>query len=240
DDGGNLRALGPVLLEDVRVTSGEAQLNGGGISSWVDLELVRTFVGGNSETSGGGAQGGGGLWATGRVRAVDSTIDGNFSEDGGGAYVQSGDVVLVRTRFSRNVAADDGGGLLISQGSLIADESVFADNEGWTFGGGLTLWTGAGNHSRISDSSFSGNEVPNGAGAAIAVYGAGSLLVERTSFRDHTGDGCNLIDSNSTLVLREIEVLDNAPGQQPSHNTCGGPFDLVRNRGQKYIIIMLF
>jgi hypothetical protein len=122
--GGALLSVGAVVdLERVAVLDNKAQGRGAGLAaldSWVRLSecVVRHNL---SEQVGCGLSG----------RA------GGMTSFGGGAYFENSEVLIERSSFIHNLAADGGGLAAVGDGTLQVQNSTFSDNHALGRGGGM-------------------------------------------------------------------------------------------------------
>jgi parallel beta-helix repeat protein len=131
------------VIEGLRMTGGEAQGLGGGISSedagggiyvsGAHPVISATHVFGNRADKGGGL-----YLMHSAASLVDCLVTDNEAHSyGGGAYLRSSSTTLTGNVFTRNAAQLGGGFYAIGDGSFLAD-NVFAANAAG-YGGGLYL-----------------------------------------------------------------------------------------------------
>lgn len=119
---------------------------------------------------------------------------GRNAAEGGGIRVGSrGSIVLANVEISDNYARGGGAGALIEDADAVIEGCRFTGN---AVGGGSIADGGGAKVERsarltIRDSSFDGNKVLNasqgGSGGALFLQSVGSLVVERSDFRDNRG-----------------------------------------------------
>ena len=100
-------AGGSLTLNNVVVTNGFVDGDGGGILNYGALTLNRTTV----QNSHAGGAGGGIAMMDGTLVLENSTIDGNDASSGGGLYMSSGDSVVRNSTVSGNRAGSSAGGI---------------------------------------------------------------------------------------------------------------------------------
>ncbi len=123
-----------VILYDVTVTGGSADL-GGGILNQGDLILVACAVTSNVAS----ATGGGVHRRQSSVFSVErSTVAGNAAQAGGGGLYNDGSATIVNSTFSGNSTAASGGGLANDvHGTTELIHVTIATNQATVSGGGL-------------------------------------------------------------------------------------------------------
>ena len=130
---------GPVTLDNLTITGGDAPGVGGGIYS------------SNSGST---------------TTVTDSTITGNTADGGGGIFKYYGSLIVTDSTISDNTAtAGDGGGLWnVLGGPLTVTNSTISDNTASDYGGGIyTGWT-----TTVTDSTITGNAANIGGGIRVS------------------------------------------------------------------------
>jgi hypothetical protein len=182
-----------VTIDQLTVTGGSGQYEGGGINNAGNLTVDDSTISGNTANDSFGEGGeGGGIHNAGTLSVDDSTISNNSVSGigdeggggGGGIYSYNGTVSIDDSTVSNNSAdagisyqGGYGGGIYGEGGTLSIDDSTIsgnsAQNEG--YGGGIfssfqTL--------SIDDSTISGNSAGTaGEGAGLFTVGYGSTTL---------------------------------------------------------------
>ena len=93
-----------LVVQNVDITGGNDEGDGGAIGQVVDLTVIRSRIYGNATGSDGGA-----LHVEGDALIVSSTIDGNCAEDDGGAMDIDGDfATFINSTVTNNISDDQG------------------------------------------------------------------------------------------------------------------------------------
>jgi hypothetical protein len=220
-----------------------AQLRGGGIFGRGQISIINSDISYNSATPNNNHTYGGGFWiygTTSSVVIVDSYIHHNYvtgyssySGSGGGGVVSGGDLIILNSTFSQNVAsgrsAGSAGLQYAGQGNVTISGSIFDGNRTENVvtaasGGGLVIG-GDDDISplpsvHISNSQFSNNNIEAGDWSAS---GGGLLLqhtiatIENSSFfnntvtlnNEHSARGAGLRVTGGELLLKNSTVTDN-------------------------------
>ena len=186
DAGREGRALevraGPTVLRDLTIRNAKSvNTDGGALTAFAALELLRVTVTASSSTGAGG-----GIYAGGPLTLVDSTISNNAStagNGGGGIFISSGGTAsLTNTLVAGNSVASFGGGIR-TLGTLVMRDSRLQGNAGGPGGGLLTSGT-----TTIARTAVGGN-FSTGEGGGIAVSGGTFSLSESTVSDNRAGGG---------------------------------------------------
>jgi len=189
-----------LTLEDSIVTGNTTGDDGGGISSWGTLNVVRSVITGNS------ARYGGGITSDGTTTIIDSTISANTASIyGGGIYHNDNSLAIPHT--------------------IDIDGSTFSGNlANGTYGGGLAVQGGTAD---IVNSTFSGNEAAFGGGIATAPGGlsVGAVQVNNTTIVENiprTHGGGVHIDPASSFNVANTIITENLAGANTTTADCNG------------------
>ena len=163
-----------VELQDVTLTGGDPQAEGGGILNEGTLTLTRCQVSASTATTGGGALAN----ALGATATIDSStffgnavaeppIPGN-SADSGGAVHNQGTLTIINSTISGNSATTEGGAIYNQTGTVMLTNVTVACNTAAT-GGGIAnsgtatlLNTIVANNTATTDVDFAGTVVSSG------------------------------------------------------------------------------
>jgi len=144
-------AAGSLTLDHVTLQGGETPGQGGGVLSFGELNLLRSTIRHCSA-----ALGGGGVYvdgSTSRTLIDRSTFcDNTTPDDGGGVFHKKGELNILRSTFSRNVAFN--GGALYTAVDFFLASSTLADNDATFYAGGLFAISGVGT---LSNTLIAGN-----------------------------------------------------------------------------------
>lgn len=147
----------------------------------------------------------------GSVRVSDSLFKGNEKEGrGGGMYARLGEVEVTRCVFQDNTG-QMGGGLALVEGESRVSDSSFIGNQAGTNGGGLGIIIGG---TRIERCAFIDNEAA-GSGGGVSVSSDSHTAVQSSLFRgNHAGaDGGGMAASSVYGVSWEsCAFSDNTAG----------------------------
>jgi hypothetical protein len=179
---------GTVIISDLTIRRGFAQLDGGGIRNEATLTLNRCTVSDNRTRIGEG----GGIYNSGTLTLNDCAIDRNraafesMSFGSGGGIYSEGSLTLNNCSFFNNLATSGGGGAVSSEANLSVTSCSFRFN--------IALSGGAIDNSAmatVANTSFTGNDASNGGGGAIASYGLTdvTLSVEDCVFTGNEAQG---------------------------------------------------
>lgn len=214
-EGGGIKNLGWLALDNVAVTQNTAGYAGGGIASMSDAELYlfdSTVSANTAMGTSGTFQGGGGIWAAADslVGITDSTISANETySSGGGIYTlaataSGGSLEITNSTISGNNARAKGGGIYhagnggvalsnatITTNTANSDNTPDNDGGGGGFanlgGGAVNLWNTiiAGNTNLFTGFSFLTNDC------------SGTLLSQGYNIIGSVGS-CSITDSLGT------------------------------------------
>ena len=215
--GGGLFAVGAVDIVDSRVESNRAvntSLNGGlggGISASGSITITRSMVNDN-ETH---VDGGGIYVLGGDLTLLDSTFSNNVAGGDGGAISASRSVRVERSTISGNTSGQEGGGIS-SNGDLSIFGSTIQANASGKGGGGILV--GGLADLLVADSTISGNSAFTGGGIAHcptpAVAGT-TTIVRSTITGNHAtsataGVGGVLIVGHESRIEDSIIAVNSA------------------------------
>jgi hypothetical protein len=229
-------AEGDLTLNELTVTNGDSQFDGGGIKNWGALTINDSIVSGNSDSgistledssvyiynstisdnSGGNADGGISN-NRGSVVIYNSNISGNDNNvRGGGINNYLGSVDIYTSTISDNTATLEGGGIYNRGGVLTLTNTTVSDNTAGEDGGGI--WNLEGSNATITDSTISNNNA-NSRGGGIFNYTSSVLtLIDSTINENSVGlDGTtggihNGSSSEATLINSTVSNNYNGVG----------------------------
>ena len=139
-DGGNIRNLGTLTLNDVILSVGNASQRGGNIFNAGTLTISDSQL-----NSGFALDSGGGIFNDGSLTIRTSSIAYNSAGDSGGGIRNRGSLTIENSSIAFNSANDSGGGIRSQDGKVqltnvtIAFNTSDADNSGAGEGGGIRL-----------------------------------------------------------------------------------------------------
>ena len=169
---------------------------------------------------------GGGINNQGEVRLIDSTVSENLAGFKGGGIFTNGTLIVEGSTFSYN-EAELGGGIRdeATQSQITITDSTFFGNHA-AHGGAIDVWGEGPN--KINTSIFYGNSA-EASGGAIRIWS--SLTVENSTLSgnstDSIGGGFNVQDEGM-LTLQHVTLNDN-------EGSSGGGIYVGNNATLKYI-----
>jgi CSLREA domain-containing protein len=217
-----------VTLFDLAIQDGTVEeysgFGGGGAGARVQegkLLLQRVLVHYNSAL---GVDGGGLLNDRGELELVDSTVSDNVAGWNGGGIASWGALKLAGTTIRGNLAQEYYGGGVISGGPLTIADSTFINNQapgGNGFGGGLHT---NGEGAVITNTTFTGNLGFNGGG----VFNQGTLTLTNSTISGNSGiDDGGGIDNRGAVTLQHSLVSDNQAGEGGGIFSSGSSVTLI-------------
>lgn len=186
-DGGGIKTLGTLTLNEVEVTDNQALGGlGGGIFAAGSVTLKGGLVARNGAQA-GGSGGGAYVEAGGSLNALGTTFADSTAGDQGGGIRARGTVTLDRVTISGNVAVAGGGIALCEPGVLQVRNSTISRNTSTDAagGGGGILDDAATAELSLVNSTLAGNVARPSAGGALLVIGSAATLTNDT-FADNT------------------------------------------------------
>jgi len=165
----------------------------GAVANSAELDAMGTITVTDSrlsENHSGGAESGAAISndGAGRVNVEGTTFLKNYSEaDGGAVFNAAGEVTVLRSTFSENVA-DDGGAVYnsVKDGRVTISESSFSVNAASAHGGAIA--SGGTGTLTVVDSTFSKNSA-GGAGGAVLNEDKSSATIVDTTFTENSAGG---------------------------------------------------
>ncbi len=226
----NGAAVIDVTISGLNLASGSATQGAGIFDVGENLVLDSVLLTGNSVTSDGG-----GLWASGSTSLTirNSRFSGNAADrDGGAIYVENlgGPLLVEDTTLTGNLAGRNGGGALFltPDGAITFDRSTISGNFTTLQGGGLYLDGSAGGAFVLRNSTLSGNNATDGAGAYFNAP-ADPVSFEHSTVASNTasGTGGGIFAASATITLDQTIVGDNtATTDNDLANDSDGSFDV--------------
>lgn len=119
------------VAEDPLGDDGTRQRGGGVYISNSNVEMITSYIEGNTSIRRGG-----GIFVNNSSLTISNTeIQTNISRSGGGLYSSNSTLLLAGTVFQYNVVTVDGGGLRINEGMVYIEDSFIIDNDSLRGGG---------------------------------------------------------------------------------------------------------
>ena len=207
-------STGSALLTQVGVAGNNA-LQGGGIYSEGDLEIL------NSSITDNRAQDGAGIYNNGVAQLTGVAIERNEAGQGGGIY-NEGDLDITTVSIAANKAEQGGG--IFSTGVLVVDDTNFNVNligsddpdvsDNLLNGGGLYVGGGSAD---IQNSQFSANTAPS---SGAGIYNEAQLTLRDSGLTGNVAghDGGGLANlGTGTATLERVTIWGNvAQGDETS------------------------
>jgi len=203
-----------IIITTTKTFTHDTALDGGGLLTISGNNQLRVFTVNSGITvslanltvANGHATGAGGIDNNGNLTVTNSTITGNTTNGDGGGIYNIGKLSIIGSTISNNTATD-------------------------YFGGGGISNTNSGTAS-VVNSTFTGNNAPNGDGGAIFIYSS-TVTVVNSTFSANIAGGNNSSGGFSnvfggTLNLVNTLVVNNSPrdvsgtDNTDSNNLTGG------------------
>jgi CSLREA domain-containing protein len=236
-DGGGIRNMGDLTLQNCVFTGNLAAFNGGGIYNAGVLALTGSIVSNNSNNDGAG----GGISSAGALTIDASTVSGNaargvFAAGGGIDLLDvSGPVVIRNSTFTNNTARI-GGGIHARANRIDVINSTFSGNGTTEDGGGLYVAAGATGLYNVTiaynrtNTGLSTRSTAEGAGiyreTGATLYFANSLIAGNSKLVPN-GDAKPISDPDQcagTLSSLGNNLLSDI---EPGHCTITGPYNVA-------------
>jgi len=216
-------ASGQLTLNNVTITGGTPDNNGGGVWSSGDVVLVGSTITNNQAKD--GSDGGGVYASKSDLTCTNSTISNNTATDSRGGYY-AGNVSLDGCTISGNTSDGEGGGGE-SNGNLTITNSKITNNTSQNDeGGGFEADGNSSITVTISGSTVSGNHAQDGDGGGGNVDPNGNATVNVTnstfSGNDATGDGGGLDVHPSSEGTGTTSVTGSTFSANTATNEGGG------------------
>jgi len=198
---------GPLTLNGVTITGGNAPVAGGGVFSLGVVTLTNSTISGNTAATGGGGV------AAGTVTLTNSTISGNTASAGGGGGIDAnGAVTVTNSTVSGNHSSGDGGGIDLggtSQTITLTDSTVSGNTAGGD-GGGTNSGAGSGaapSRAVLIRSTVSGNTATGDGGGVDA----NSVTATNSTITGNTAAQSGGIRAADTTLVYTTVVQNTAP-----------------------------
>ncbi|TWT29357.1 hypothetical protein KOR42_55300 [Thalassoglobus neptunius] len=180
----------------------------GGINAGAGLTLINSTVSNNSSF---GTVGGGGIRVFGGGHIENSTISGNMARFGAGIVHGSGDLTIVKSKITGNIADEDGGGIFSSSGTLHITKSKITDNSAAINGGGIFSETDL----LLTKTKVLSNDAGNLGGGAFTT-GTANISFTKTKFRKNiagVNGGGLFFESSGNFDLFKFKAKKNSETQ---------------------------
>jgi predicted outer membrane repeat protein len=227
-NGGAIYNHGTCTVANGTFTDNSVGVNGGAIFSDKGLSISDSQFSDNT-TSGNGFAGGGAIYVQGTLNLLGSYLTGNSSPTGGGVYVSGGNAVIGTSTLVNNtgsgvftfaggvtvadstISKNTGGGISSVNGAVTIRNSTLSDNAAPGTGGGINNQGSL----TITDSTISGNSARNGGGIYNSA-GSGSVTIMgcTIAFNSATGNGGG-IDLETTAQIRNTVIAGNKSAKGP-------------------------
>jgi hypothetical protein len=180
-EGGAIDNQGNASLSAMVLTGNNASGDGGAIANFGVMTMTGTTISGSSAFGGGGI----GNFSSGTLTVSDSTIANNTAAVAGGIS-NGGTLTVTHSTFSGNAGSDVAGAIENFANTTVRD-STFFNNSSGVQGGGIDNSGGSGVILTVTNSTFSGNTAPKGAGITNysgTAYLANSIVVGNSAGQD--------------------------------------------------------
>lgn len=182
-------------------------IDGAGIRSSADVNLLRVVMTDNRTDNSGGPVRGGALYSQGTTTITDSHFTDNHSNRDGGAVFSSGPLTISGSSFIDNFGYN-GGALTVDGGSVDITDSEFVANSGGS-GGAIRLAHG---NLTAADTVFDANNSGGGPGGAIwADVTVSSIILDRVAIVRNSGrtGALTTFSPIGNFVIRDSTISDN-------------------------------
>jgi predicted outer membrane repeat protein len=200
-------ADGELTLHHVTVKGGTTLGNGGGVRSVGELEVEDSVFTSNKA----GDSGGGISCEAGTCTLTDVVLTKNKAVNDGGALNMDGSLTadLTRVTLKGNSASDTGGGMNSDDGAIVSmTDSLVASNKSTHEGGGLDPSIGT---LTLTNTTISGNHSAVGGGIQLETGGALALNNVTIAF-NHARQGAGLwTEDGTTATLTNTLLAKNSP-----------------------------
>jgi predicted outer membrane repeat protein len=195
-EGGGVRSLGTLTLNNVAVLSNTSQVGGGGVYAAGQAQIVN----GRFENNRSVGSLGGGLLVTNRAFITGTQFISNTSAAQGGGAVVYTYSSLWATRFERNRSRFANGGGLYASGVVTLTETTLISNTAFNDGGGMLAFGQA----NVYRSQFINNQCADQGGA---MYVGSFLTVRQSAFVGNQGGRGGAIFHNALTGSLENTLL---------------------------------
>ncbi len=190
----------------VENSSGSTLGNGGGggiyNSAGSTLKVTNTTFSKNTTTGSGG----GIVNSTDSNAVLDHTTFLENEADSGGAIYNDGNMIVMSSEFTANVASRIGGGIFLS-GFLDMKDSTLSNNSAGTDAGGLFIYS---SHPILTSLIFNGNSAKTGAGGGLVNYLNSNPVLDNVIFENNSAvSGGGVANINSSLTLTNGKFINN-------------------------------
>jgi hypothetical protein len=204
-----INAYGNLTLNNVTLTGGHAQGNGGAVMNASGALTIN-----NSTLSGNTAGQGGGIYSFhGDLQITDSALSDNAAHAGGAMNLFATAATIADSAFSGNTAAQSGGGLFILSGTQTITNSIVSGNSAGFAGGGISSISA---DLTINNSTLSGNSAL--LGGAFHQYGFESPATINDSVLSGNTAGFDgggvFVGEFTTLTINRSTLSDNSAAQE--------------------------
>lgn len=182
-------------------------IDGAGIRSVADLNLLRVTMTDNRADGSGGPVRGGAVFAQGTTTITDSQFTDNYSNRDGGAVFSGGPLTVNGSDFTDNTGYN-GGALTVDGGNVDIIDSHFVGNTGGS-GGAIRLAHG---NLTATDTVFDTNNSGGGPGGAIwADQTISSIVLDRVAIVRNSGrtGALTTFSPIGNFVIRDSTISDN-------------------------------
>ncbi len=165
-----------VMISGLTITGGNADREGGGISSGENLTVADSVITGNQAGRGGGI-----YHRTHYLTVLRSTVSGNTAVGGpvvgsGGGILNFGDAAILDSTLSGNTAPTGGGLYMLAflPDTTLVRNSTISGNEASIAGGGIYNFFG---HMIVEHSTITNNTAPAGKGGGVGTLAQSSYTL---------------------------------------------------------------
>ncbi len=209
-----------VSIANLTLNGGSLNFSGGGIlfNGQGNLMLSDMTIAGNTATFGAGIYSS----STGSLAVSNSVISGNHSSGAGGAginVVNAASVTIEDSVISNNTATFDGGGITSSVPSLSITNTTIANNTAGRSGGGMNLSGGL----LLTGSTFHNNSTGGVGGAIGSLNNAQSPVLNNSTIsgnQSSNGAGAVHMANSTHVTLVNSTLADNVSLSTPFTNNA--------------------
>jgi len=138
--------------------------------------------------------------------------------DGGGIRIFSASPTILLNTITSNESGGSGAGIYVYFGSPLIQDNLITNNRevaGWSGGAGMGIYVGGSSAARLVHNSISGNTAQQGFGGGIALFAAGTPLLQGNTVSGNSaysqGGGIWIVNNSDALIVNNLFTGNSAP-----------------------------